>query len=67
MLSQKEAVNICGKHILITSDDSFTSFGKITYILLASLVLVLFNNFCTSAGVNSLRKKLWVLWSFRHS
>ena len=54
--SQKEAVNICDKHFLICSDESFTSFGEIPYMSLAFLVFVLFNNFCTSVGVVSLRK-----------
>ena len=54
--SQKRTVNICNTHSLICSDECFTGFGEIPYMLLAFLVFMVFNNFCTSAAV-SLRKK----------
>ena len=53
--SQKEAGNICDKHFLINLDESFNSYGEIPYTSLA-FVFVLFNNFCTSVGVVSLRE-----------
>ena len=63
MPSRKEAVNIRDKQFLIFSDECLTTSGEISYMSLTFLVL--FDEFCTSAGGVSLTKKLWLLGYFR--